>query len=295
VQRKTQTAAYPSIPIWHGSAPTSIFFYPAETLLGADAMTAIAVAYDYSAKKFVVAADGRCSTASTPMTIKTDKQQKIFFAESRQMSIIYAMTGFSSMSDHDSGVTLFDTVTEAGRQLNSLGKRPFSDGYELSRKFCSLMAKAFENAVKGIPQVPVTPDLPPEEAGRIFRFFLLGFFRGLPFWRIASFYYDPAVSRVRTRMQDFELSHNNFAGTGSDKIRQMLYTNVPIDPRIARYRIDENTHADALERVIRYVKACSDSSAAEIDPWCQIVGGHLHAAEVTTSGFMWVIPPLTDS
>jgi hypothetical protein len=51
------------------------------------------------------------------------------------------------------------------------------------------------------------------------------------------------------------------------------------------------TLGEALSHARGYIEACSDPLAAEIDPLCKGIGGHIHAAAVTPSGFQWLIEP----
>jgi hypothetical protein len=49
---------------------------------------------------------------------------------------------------------------------------------------------------------------------------------------------------------------------------------------------------DGLARAKGFIEACCDPIAAEIDPGIQDrIGGHIHAAAVTPSGFRWLIEP----
>ncbi len=252
-------------------------------------MTAIAVAYDPIASRFVIAADGRCASDALPMVIKTDKQQKIFPIQKEHMTIAYAMTGFASTDDGS-----FETIVEADRQVKLLAKRQFVDGYEFSGKFCFNMTRVIEKALETgrIAKISASEELPQEERGRMLRFFILGFFKRKAFWRIASFYHNEMTHRLSVRPQDLELSQFRFACTGSDKIASMIYGNATVDPRIAAYKHTPSGDAEALTATTNFVKACSDPAAVAVDPWCRIVGGYIHAAELTQIGFRWSIPPV---
>jgi len=41
------------------------------------------------------------------------------------------------------------------------------------------------------------------------------------------------------------------------------------------------------------IEAQSGETAAEIDPFCNSIGGHIHIAAVTPDGFKWMVPPAT--
>jgi hypothetical protein len=70
----------------------------------------------------------------------------------------------------------------------------------------------------------------------------------------------------------------------------MIYGGEPIDPRIAKYKPSPDERA--LGMVTAFIEACADLAAVEIDPYCRTIGGHLHAAEITQSGFKWLIKPV---
>ena len=48
---------------------------------------------------------------------------------------------------------------------------------------------------------------------------------------------------------------------------------------------------DGLAHAKGYIEACCDPLASEIDSLCKGMGGHIHAAAVTPSGFKWLIEP----
>jgi hypothetical protein len=49
--------------------------------------------------------------------------------------------------------------------------------------------------------------------------------------------------------------------------------------------------ADALGATTTYIRACSDPVALGIDPYCRLIGGHIHAAQISKNEFRWLIPP----
>ena len=252
-------------------------------------MTAIAAAYVPATGAFIIAADGRCASDTLPMVIQTDKQQKIFFAQHEQLAVVYAMTGFARTDDGS-----FDMVTEADQQIKALIKRSFRDGFDFSTKFYSNIKKSIEDGIKTgrIAQIPLRETLDPQEKGRLSTFFLLGYYRGGPFWRLIPFYCEDSLRNVQVRPETLQLSQFRFACTGSDKIRGMIYGSIPFDPRLSIYRFSLTENSDPFAATTNFVKACSDPVAVVIDPWCRLVGGHIHAAEITKSGFRWLIPPV---
>jgi len=250
-------------------------------------MTAIAIVYAHHDGTFVMAADGRrASGALEQITIHNDTDQKVFLASSPHTNIAYAISGLSVI-----GERLFETIAETKRQIDQLVDKRFLSGHhyadEVSRGLASVLEMAI--ATRRIPANITQPGLPPEEKGRVFKLYICGYYEQLPFLRVDRFYLDGG-NRVSMRHQDFELSHSQIACTGSDKIAAMIYGNVPMDPRIAKYKPPERT--GALGMASSFIQACSDTAALGIDPWCAIIGGHVHAAEIAKEESRWLIPPV---
>ena len=272
---------------WDGFPPRNTLSFPTVSLGGHD-MTAISMAYDLPNERFVIAADGRCALKGIGGEIetKTDEQQKIFPVESEFMSMVYAMTGFAGF-----GNGLFETIVEGGEVIRSLYKYRFHDGYEFAKKFSENMANAVQVARKTgrFPVIPPSEGLAAGEQGRLFKFYLLGYYGGFPFFAESRFYHIEETDHIQVRGSNPELCQSQTLFTGSDLIAAMIYGNALTDPRIAKHKPAKS--ADALEVATGFINACSDPAAVEIDPWCRIVGGRLHAAEISLSGFRWLISP----
>jgi hypothetical protein len=271
--------------VWLITPLTSAFF-PYTPLLGADKMTAIAVSFDSAQKRFVIAADGRVATRTLPVQVLTDSQQKIFSLQNRTTTLAYMMTGLARSGS-------FDIPTELSEQIRALAARSFADGYAFVHKLGFNMTRIMEKAVKDgrLSDIPDCDELPPEEKGRMLRIFPVGFYAGVPFWAIVSLYHDRENHRFSLRYQDFELTQFRTVPLGSTKIEAMVYGDAQVDPRMLPYRQAADNAANALVRTETFIKACSDPLSAEIDPWCRMIGGRLHAAELTKDGFAWLIPP----
>lgn len=68
------------------------------------------------------------------------------------------------------------------------------------------------------------------------------------------------------------------------------------DSRFEEYRLPYGPempleHAGAV--IKRRIEACASQLAAEIEPSCSGIGGLIHIAAVTPSGFRWLEPPVT--
>jgi hypothetical protein len=191
------------------------------------------------------------------------------------------------------GERSFETIVEAKTQIDALAKRKFIDGQQFADKVSFNMAKVVEKAIETerLPTNLGLEGLPAEERGRLFKLYLCGYYKGLPLLRVDRFYHDEKNHNVLVRSQNFELSQSQIVFTGSDKIAAMIYGDETIDPRIAKYKPASNERA--LGMATSFIRACSDPIAMEIDPWCKIIGGHTHAAEITKSGIRWLVPPVT--
>jgi hypothetical protein len=249
-------------------------------------MTAIAIAFDPKERRFVIAADGRSATTAPSLEVKTDSAQKIFPARSASANLAYSMTGVVQIGS-------FDIITNLHQQIAVLMKRKFTDGYAFTGKLCFNMTKVMLKALEDgrIPAIPTSQELPPEEKGRAITFLVFGFFGGKAFWVTSSLYFNNEMRRFDVRHQNHEVSQYLLICTGSEAIRSMIFGNTALDPRLAEYKTNNNC-ACALTLTTNYIKACSHPAAAEIDPYCRIIGGHIHAAEVTNSAFRWLISPV---
>lgn len=250
-------------------------------------MTAIAAGYDPADMRFVLAADGRCAVATLPLQIKTDEDQKVFFAHTRFASVMYAMSGLAIIGS-------FELTGPVHRQIELLSKRKFANGYEFASTLSRNLIRVLQNALEDgrITHVPMRQDLPPEEHGRLFTAYLVGFFQGIPFFRVSTFYFDELSQRfLLPRDQNPNLQNFHITYTGSEKIQRMVTGNENMDPRIAHYLIDPNKKPDLRTAAMNLVRACCHPDAAAIDADYWRYGGHIHAGELTRDGFTWIEAP----
>jgi hypothetical protein len=256
--------------LWHGSLPGSSWPTDKTLYKGSD-MTAISALYDPANQNFVIAADGRCNgiTDTRAMVVLTNSEQKIFHTQTKLLTVAYAISGLARSANGS-----FDTMAEITKHIRALSMRPFPTVYRFIEVFSSKMEKTIENALANgtFPPLPRQGELPPDEVGRAFRLYLLGFYHKKPFGIQARFYVDMETRKASTRRHDFDISTFCLCCTGSDPIAEMIYGKAAVDPRIARHKR-------------------SDPCASEIDRDCSMIGGHIHAAEITQSGFRWLILP----
>jgi len=270
---------------WYGG-PTQNTWSPQKWSFRGNDMTAISMAY-YVNYGFLIVADGRCRADDESVankTKETDMAQKIFPVETTNITMAYALTGFA-------GDEQFDLISETKKQMALLSMSHFASGNQYINRFCrnikGIVQRAKKNGLIGEFSKHEPPE--PEEKGRKFKFYFMGYFNALPFWVEAKFYYHPEQTgevQFELRKNDFEISQC-VRSVGSQKIANMIYGQEPVDPRLAKYK----TNSNQLDHLAGYIKACSDPVALEIDPACKAIGGHIHAAEITQIGFRWLIEP----
>jgi hypothetical protein len=274
--------------ISYGSRLENLDCFPSSFSVGRDNMTAIAAAYDPSNMRFVIAADGRCAAPTLPLRVKTDEDQKVFDAHTRFARIMFAMSGAANIGS-------FELTGPVHRQIEMLSKRKFSNGYEFASTLCRNLIKVLHNALEDgrITDIRPREDLPPEEKGRLFTIYLVGFFQGVPFFRVSTFYFDESSRRFTLpRDQNPSLQNFHIIYTGSNKIQLMVTGKESIDPRLAHYLIEPNKKPDVRTATLSLVRACCDPNAKEIDADYWRYGGRIHAGELTPGGFTWIEPPI---
>jgi hypothetical protein len=276
--------------IWFGPAQAGTDVWP--PLLEEEAMTAIAIAFDAENDEFVIAADGRCAvTAHNSFQVVSDTVQKFFPFESGQINVAFALTGLSAIGE-------FKFIPEIKNQLESLSPRSLRsvmDGFGYADKVFGNIVKVLEKAKSDgrIPGVPPCNTIPIEMGTKKFTLFIFGYFRGRKFFSQGEFHYDDVPGRFRSISFHKEFVYTQVSYSGPVIIGRMIYyPDAPIDPRIAHFKVDPSVHPTVFTRVMNFMNASLHPCAAEIDPICNIVGGHVHAAKVTKNGFEWLISPI---
>jgi hypothetical protein len=87
------------------------------------------------------------------------------------------------------------------------------------------------------------------------------------------------------------LLHDNQILTDPELVIETPPARGGTDPKFTNYFLHVDRHSpldDAIAFAVGYIKACSDPSAVQLDPFCKYVGGRTHAATITPSGFHWV-------
>jgi len=141
---------------WYGWLPHKSIAFPKSRV--ETSMTALALAYSPGLGKFAIAADGLSASETNPINIDTDEQQKIFPFHLNDVSIVLALAGLGRTRTNS-----FNTVLESTKQMETLIKRPFKNGYEMAYKFRFNMTKVLEKAlndgrIAGLATHPESPN-----------------------------------------------------------------------------------------------------------------------------------------
>jgi len=253
-------------------------------------MTAIAMVYVVPG--FVVAADGRRrwadqgSVDESMRLQESENQQKIFKAQFKGRDIAYALTGLVFNDDQT-----FDLIEESQKTAILLGSAKISNLYDYVAAFAASIARACTAARQdgriehfGINSFCTDP----QQQNTIATIFMAGYFRKN----------DPSLVMVTISHKDqvvvepkplFQTPPQNPLLSGS-AIAELMYGRR--DPRFAKYfRAISRTGTlkEAEEYARNYIEACSDPIAAEVDPACRGIGGHIHMATLTRQeGFSWI-------
>lgn len=272
--------------------PHELWASPAITFKGAS-MTAIGVSG--SQQGFIIGADGRkrvddASRAAKPELAINDSQvaQKIFPIVGQDRSIAYAIAGNVVAHAPDSP---FDALKECAALVRHASDYDYENATKLVNRFSKSVAEAISEA-KHFPQHNQTPD----GSWKIMDLIFAGYFRGAPFLTYVSFEHSH-------RFAEFHSQAMSPVGIlyGSEVVRKAMYDDmgdIVTNSPFSRY-IQDPRKIQSLEESEKYVKgyieACSTELALKMDEsYCKKIGGHIHVAEITASGFKWRIPPIEE-
>jgi hypothetical protein len=255
-------------------------------------MTAIALVN--TASGIILAADGRSrwgeeSTRDEHVREKeSDEEQKVFGGSFETLEIAWAVTG--NVFNKDRTFSLIDKTKEALNFANGAFHQGFSEWLSL---FAFRLRKSVSEAREQELISPFTENLN-VPVGSPERF---------TFARVvmAGYFVKREPSNVIVRLshadgilKDPHKSHISPQDMffGSLEIAQRYIDKDHEDQRFRKYfRPSGHTLNDGLANAVGYIEACSDPLAAELDPLCKIIGGHIHAAALTPAGFRWLIEP----
>lgn len=246
-------------------------------------MTAIVLVYTKAG--FIVAADGRCrwndDSTRDEFTYQneSEQEQKVFKGAFGTVEIAWAVTGtvFSKGKR-------FNLITETQKALDAANSSTKSFGDWLDA-FAFTLRDSVSLARKSGTLEPYSENERHDSSSE-------GRFLFATIYMAGYFGHNgrPGIARVRLLHHDGELNdpqimihlppRNGGIVSGSDEISHR-YFEPHQDGRFKRYFSAYGpTIQEGLAHARGYIEACSDPLAAELDPLCKGIGGHIHAAAV---------------
>jgi hypothetical protein len=260
-------------------------------------MTAITITYTRAG--FIVAADGRSQHPSGDPGKRNDEQQKIFQGRIGTADIAWALAGTVFVLSDDKSFSLVDEVTKAMQAANASKPQPLGCAPWLDIFAANLRESVTEARNAGlIPPFTANANCPDDSAER-FTFatvFMAGYFcNGRPSSVQIGLQHhkgelvDPSPRTLCAASFD-QGEHTSYHGSVEIALR---YNNQHGDKRFLKYFHPLGQSLDdGLAHARGFIEACCDPLALEVDPvFCKNIGGYIHAAAVTPSGFQWLIEP----
>jgi hypothetical protein len=255
--------------------------WPPYSTFGED-MSALAVVRTESG--LVIAADGRTRNRDGSETAKTsEKEQKIFRARFYGVDCAWAALGVIC-SEGNEGQS-FDLRNETANAIQDFRERraPLDQSVDkIMHRLNAYIAQAWKDGQ--IEPNPYEPDSPHGNA--VASVFLIGYIQvDCPTLINITFSRDSVGLAQPSRV--IESSPDN-RYSGSWKVAAM-YGKGAANPLFGKYYWPPRPFlADGLANATGFIQACKDPAAREIDPGCEYIGGHIHAAFVTPkNGFRW--------
>jgi hypothetical protein len=255
-----------------------------------------AISWMYIQSGFAFAADGRSrwdDEATVTEAIRqqeSDFEQKIFTAEYQGQGIVYAITGAVYSEDKT-----FNLITESDKAAKAVAAEQFDQFGGYIDAFALQVKNAIGQARKDgrIPRYDPAPFMNdhPIEKLTIARIFVAAYFRNQPGLAVVRFFHNFQV--VSDPEIHIETPPKNGFHIGSSVIFQELFRDKK-DIRFDKYRKDvpfDGPLGNVAEAAHLIVEAQCDPIAAELDPLCKGIGGHIHVGTLTPNGFKWRIPP----
>jgi len=229
----------------------------------------------------VVAADGRKLNGQNG-EIASDEIQKIFPLRHQSGEMSCAIAGKAQFV---SELGLFDFGVEAGRAALAIAEKELCNDYEYSE----LLAKEICRSLEVFN--PATLCSGTEQATRLF---LDGYLAGRPARSKIELTYRP--DRIDSQVTPEELAPGETKGSGSKLIWAMLFAAAPHDYLASYRKVCQRARPTGMTQATRValnvIRAHCCPEAVSIDrEVCAAVGGRVHIAAVTQTGFKWALPP----
>ena len=246
-----------------------------------------AIAGNYVARSVVIAADGRTRVPESPQLTdeirlrgNLENERKIFLIQDQDKTLVYAGVGYLSTAD-DGGFSILD---EINRQKSILSQRRYETCREYVYHLSLFLKAAIREALKKKTfSIPVDDPL-------IARILFAGFFRKEISWVAAEFRYKKG--HIKLDVDRLPLGRGQMVMIAPPPMRDLF---VAKDARFAEHIKPlgpDSTLEEGRDCAKGFIDMCKSPLAAEIEPLCLNVGGHVHVAAVTPDGFQWLIEPL---
>lgn len=257
-------------------------------------MTAIALVP--TPEGIIVAADGlsRWNDAATrdedAIQNESDCEKKIFKSQLGSNDVVWALSG--TIFNKDRSYNLVSIVKRAFHAANNdLQESNLAAWVQLYGK--SLHKALSDAKTSGLLAFSENDLFPVDSEDRftLARIFIAGYF----------FNSKPAIAIIRLYFTGDSLAEPQPSIYGSPEHTWLLgsrelqkrYLEDHEDKRFKHYyRPYGPTLLQGLDYAKGYIEACSDPLARELDPLCKGIGGHIHSAAITPSGFVWLIKPV---
>lgn len=246
-----------------------------------------AIAFCYTKSGFVVGADGRSriyDPVKDEFSHSRDDCQKIFSIVESGKVLAYAVIGDAVSSEDNS----FDLMAEIERQRKRLTGQHFSSLHSYASAIGYKVERAYKKALRsGRLDFRYRAGAEDETENLLARVLFMGYLR-FPAFAYIELMRTESGAELRTTNQSAALGVPALVAPAG------VLTAIDNDPRFAEYRLPygpEMSIEDARALVTRRLEACASPSATEINSLCAGIGGHIHIATVTPSGFDWLVPP----
>jgi hypothetical protein len=244
---------------------------------------------------FVIAADGRRRRTEDWKTFETisDSVQKIFDLQGSGRCLAYGLAGSVSVPDENGKVEL-DFATEAQSAVERLRNIEPAEFKSYVERFGRLLNGALRDMnARGGSRWPLVSN---RGDGTVLNAYFVGYYFGVPSW--AHLRLVQLEGKSTSVQLDSPLARpGRIELMGSHPMSDLLYEHK--DRRFAQYirpkpdRAEDLTLQEAIIVAENYIRACSEPLAAQIDPECAAIGGHVHSATITPRhGFRWVTGPV---
>ena len=264
-----------------------------------DMPTAIVKAY--TSEGFVIGADGRVRQDETGIVV-TDSTQKIFPIVESNRTLAYALYGNITITDTADHKLVLDLASEIHKSVAAMSRR--ESRHDINWYVSKLWPTAYESLLKARRDhnIGPFPDAA-DDRGIIAHVLFYGYYRDEPVEVDLQFRHE-SQKIVRPRLSSLPVQRIERLPLdirGSKKVADLLINSD--DSRFARFRTPAMrlltrkrlSLSEGIEIAEKYISACDSDEGRAVDPTiCAGIGGHIHIAAITATGFNWIKEPMQD-